>query len=130
VPLFGAGLFVCSLLIVNQVLVRLWARRASRVVLASLTVWGFGSGLFGGPWLCRHGCLTRFASLFDDASDCWCGCSVQGRFMCVLSDGVRWLAVGLGVASRPVSWGRGWFLCTVGLAGALRGFSLGALAWV
>jgi len=72
----------CSLLIVNQVLVRLWARRTSRVVLASLTVWGFGSGLFGGPWPCRHGCLTRFASLFDDESDCWLGCSVQGR-LCV-----------------------------------------------
>ena len=74
------GCACCSLLIVNQVLVRLCMRRTPRMALAACT---YGAGWFevvrGCPWLCWHGCLTQGMSLQDDVTDCWCGCSVQRR---------------------------------------------------
>jgi len=65
VPSWGEAALRCSLWIVNQVLVHLWTRRASRVALAPLHPCGagwFGAGA-GCPWLCWHGCLTRSISL-------------------------------------------------------------------
>ncbi len=85
--LVGAGPGVCSLVIVNQVLVRFWARRTSRVafglvraccVLGSGVVWGC-------PWFGWHGCLTQAVVLRDIMTECRLGCSGQRRFMCVLS---------------------------------------------
>ncbi len=85
VPSWGEAALYCSLWIVNQVLVRLWTRRTSRVALALLHPCGagwLGAGA-GGPWLYWHGCLTQSMrlSLCGDGSmpDCWCGCSVQRR---------------------------------------------------
>ena len=44
---------VCSLLIVNQVLVRLWMRRTPRMALAACT---YGAGWFGVLFVGVRGC--------------------------------------------------------------------------
>ena len=68
----GCGLFIT----VNQVLVRLWARRASRVA-------SFG-GCCGMSVLVLArvsdpGCAVVPCEGRDGATECWCGCSGQGR---------------------------------------------------
>ena len=78
---------VCSLVIVNQVLVRFWARRTPRVALGLVCACHMlGSGVvWRGPWFGWHGCLTQAVALRDVMTECRLGCSGQERFMCVLS---------------------------------------------
>ncbi len=83
----GMASSVCSLVIVNQVLVRFWARRTSRVALGSACVrHALGSGgVWRCPWFGWHGCLTQAVVLRDIMTECRLDCSGQRRFMCVLS---------------------------------------------
>jgi hypothetical protein len=80
---------MCSLWIVNQVLVRLWARRTSRWVWAVLSSVGGGVAWIGG------GSVTVWHGLSDLGVGCCVSgvwpqvpsfCSVQGRYKCVLSE--------------------------------------------
>ena len=61
VVLVGMISGVCSLVIVNLVLVRFWARRTTRVALGSVCACRMlGSGVvWRGPWFGWHGCLTQ-----------------------------------------------------------------------
>ena len=74
----------CSLLIVNQVLVRLWARRASRAALGWRVLCMSAWVVWGCPWLCWHGCLTRAAALRNAAAGADAAAGFRG-VLCVLS---------------------------------------------